>query len=128
MNKCIFICRPTTDPKISENVENGEKKVARFTGAVTREYKRNNDPSADFFQMVAFSKQAEYIDKYVKKGDKISVVGRMQNNNYDSDGKTVYGFQYIIESVKLEEKNKNTQSSTGEEFLQADQDIPFDQK
>jgi single-strand DNA-binding protein len=77
--------------------------ITNFTVAVNKQ--RANDgtgPTADFIRVTAFGKTAELVDRYLKKGRKVSVEGRIQNNNYtDKDGKTVYRDDVIANRVEF---------------------------
>ena len=89
MNKIILMGRLTKDPEIKYS--QGEKPVAigRFSVAVNKKYKREGGPTADFFNCTAFGRQAEFIEKYLKKGSKVLITARLENNNYEKDGKLV---------------------------------------
>lgn len=77
------------------------KMVALFNVAVNRKYtKPGEERKADFFNLIAFGKTGEFIEKYFHKGQSIALVGRLQNNNYeDKDGKKHYGNDIIVEEV-----------------------------
>ena len=98
MNKLEFMGRLTNDVEARYTTDN--KMVASFSIAVNRSYvKQGEERKADFFNIVAFGKQAEFIQKYFSKGQMIALVGRLQNNNYVKEGKTVYHNQIIAEEV-----------------------------
>lgn len=105
-NKLFMTGRLTKEPEI--RYTNDGKAIARFSLAVDRNYK---DAPTDFFNMVCFDKTAEFVEKYLKKGAKILVEGKLQNNNYEKDGKKVYSDQIIADRVEFCE-SKNTQSNT----------------
>ena len=76
MNKVFLIGRLTRDPQVSyANTASGSSAVARYTLAVDRRFKRDGDATADFIPCVAFGKQAEFAEKYLRQGMKIAVVG-----------------------------------------------------
>ena len=54
---------------------------------------------ATAIQWTLWGKQAENAAEYLGKGSHVNVVGRLQNNNYDKDGSTVYGFQFTCEEL-----------------------------
>lgn len=131
MNKVILMGRLTKDPEI----RGGEKSsVARFPIAVERQFKKDGD-TADFFDITAFGKQAEFAGKHLTKGVKILLSGRIENNNYTGkDGKKVYSNQIIAESIEFTESKKaaaeNTKKPADDGFLKipddiADEDLPF---
>lgn len=96
MNKVIFMGRLTADPEMKQS---GETTIARFNLAVDRRGKRDE---ADFFNCTAFGKLAEFVGKWLNKGSKILLEGRIQNNNYtDREGRKVYGFQVIADSIEF---------------------------
>lgn len=88
MNKIIMMGRLTRNPE----VRSAETTlVAKFTLAVNRKYKKEDEPEADFFNCTAFGKQAEFVEKYLHKGLKMLISGRVQNNNYTNrDGQKIY--------------------------------------
>ena len=100
MNKVILMGRLTRDAEIF-----GQKtKVARFTLAVDRNY---GEDETDFFNCVSFGKQADFVEKYLKKGTKILLTGRLQNNNYeDKQGNKVTATQIITEEIEFAESKK----------------------
>lgn len=98
MNRVILCGRITRDPSI----RNGNTTVANYTLAVDRD-KEN----ADFISCVAFSKQAEFAEKYLKKGMKILVEGRINTGSYtDKNGKVVYTTDVIIDRHEFVEKKQ----------------------
>lgn len=103
MNKIIMMGRLTKDPEVRYA---GEKNTAtaRYSIAVERRFKREEDPDADFFNLVSFGKTAEFVEKYLRKGTKIVVEGEVRNNNYtNKDGQMVYSNEFLINSVEFAE-------------------------
>ena len=95
MNKVILIGRLTKD---AETRYSGETAVARYSLAVDRKYKKEGEQTADFINCVAFGKNGEFAEKYLHKGMKIAVTGRIQTGSYkDKDGKTVYTTDIVVE-------------------------------
>lgn len=83
MNKSIMMGRVVNEPDLRyTQTENGELAIANFRLAVNRKFVRRGDPEADFFSCTAFGRKAEFAEKYLFKGIKILVEGRMQNDNY----------------------------------------------
>ena len=109
MNK-IHICgRLTRDPETRTG--NGTQ-VTRYTVAVDRRFKRDGEQEADFFNCTAFGKGAEFADKYLRKGTKVIVTGRMQQDNYtNKDGQKVYTWQLVVEEQEFAE-SKNASAET----------------
>lgn len=95
--------------------------IASFSVAVNRKFKRDNEPEADFFNCTAFGKQAEFIEKYLKKGTKILLSGRLQNDNYtNKEGQKVYGVKVMVEEIEFAESkgtaDAETQQTTQPQF------------
>lgn len=110
MNKVILMGRLTRDPEIRYSQGATTTAVARFSIAVDRRFKREGEPDADFFNCTAFGKQAEFIERYIFKGTKIVLTGRVQNNNYTNrDGQMVYSTVVMVEEVEFAE-SKNAQA------------------
>ena len=92
MNKVILMGRLTRDPMVRYSQGEKPMAVARYTLAVDRRFKREGEPTADFISCVAFGKQGEFAEKYLRKGTKIAVSGRIQTGSYTNrDGVKVYG-------------------------------------
>ena len=62
--------------------------IARYTLAVNRRFKRQGEPEADFINCVAFGKTGEFAEKYFKKGQMVSVVGRLQVRSWEDKDAT----------------------------------------
>jgi len=113
MNKIILMGRLTRDPEVRYSQGNTQTAIARFSLAVDRKFKRDGEPDADFFNCVAFGKQAEFIEKYLKQGTKIVTSGRLQNNNYtNKDGQKVFNVEIFVEEIEFAE-SKRTDSDYG---------------
>ena len=110
MNKTILIGRLTKDPEVRRNDEG--KIFARYTLAVDRKFKAVVDTqTADFINCVAFGKNGEFAEKYLCKGKKIGVIGRIQTGSYtNKDGQKVYTTDVIVEEHEFVE-SKNSDSS-----------------
>lgn len=104
MNKVNLIGRLTRDV---ETRYSGETAIARYTLAVDRRFRKDGEQNADFISCVAFGKSGEFAEKYLKKGMKIAVSGRIQTGSYDDkDGKKVYTTDVVIEEHEFcESKN-----------------------
>lgn len=104
MNKVIMVARLTHDPEVRYSQGASQTAVARFSIAVPRKFKREGEPDCDFFNCTAFGKQAEFAERYLFKGTKVVIVGRLQNNNYtNKDGQMVYGVQIMVEEIEFAE-------------------------
>lgn len=95
MNKVILMGRLTADPEVRYS---GEMAIARYTLAVDRKYKKEGESTADFIGCVAFGKNGEFAEKYLRKGMKIAVTGRIQTGSYtDKEGRKVYTTDVVVE-------------------------------
>ena len=107
MNKVILIGRLTKDPETRYSQGQNSTCISRYSLAVDRQFKRDGEQTADFLNCVAFGKQGEFAEKYLKKGAKIAVTGRLQTGSYtDKDGKKVYTTDVVVESHEFVESKK----------------------
>lgn len=119
MNKAVICGRLTRDPEIRRTQgQQAELTIARFTLAVDRRIKRDNEPAADFIQCVAFGKIGEFAEKYLKQGTKVIASGRIQTGSYtDRDGKKVYTTDVVLEECEFAESKASQQGSgSGKSF------------
>lgn len=123
MNKTILIGRLARDPEL-KTTQNG-KFVATFTLAVNRRFKQEGQPQADFFNIVAWAKQAETICNYLGKGQQIALSGRLQSRSYDAqDGSKRYVTEVILEEFDfVGYKNENNNQNAA---LKNDHPLEFD--
>lgn len=108
MNKVILTGRLTRDPEI--RYSQGAKPIAtaRYTLAVDRKFKQDGGQNADFINCVAFGKGAEFAEKYLEKGTKISTVGRIQTGSYTNrDGQKVYTTDVVVEEQEFCERKSS---------------------
>lgn len=122
MNRVILIGRLTKEPKITY-ATNGDNKtcVARYTLAVERAYKKEGSDSADFINCVAFGKNGEFAQKYLDKGVKICVEGRIQTGSYeDKSGTKRYTTDIVVERHEFCEKKANTSQNEPQSSPQND--------
>ena len=111
MNKVLMCGRLTRDPDVRYG--DNQKAVARFSLAVDRRFVRDGDPTADFFNCTAFGKTAEVVEKYVTKGTKLIITGRIQNDNYtNKDGQTVYSVQILVDELEFAESKRSSEGSS----------------
>ena len=100
MNKVILVGNLTRDPELSTT--NSGVSVCRFSIAVQRRFGGDNGPQADFFNIVVWRGQAENCSKFLKKGSKCGVVGRLQNSSYEaSDGTKRYTTDIVADEVEV---------------------------
>ena len=113
MNKVILMGRLTRDPEVRYSQGASQTAVARFSLAVDRRFKREGEPDADFFNCTVFGKQAEFAERYLRKGVKIVVCGRIQNDNYtNKDGQMVYSVRVMVDEIEFAE-SKNASGESG---------------
>ncbi len=115
MNKVILMGRLTRDPDIRQGQGDNATLIARYTLAVDRRFRRDgSDQTADFISVVAFGKSAEFIEKYVHKGTKLVVTGRIQTGSYtNKEGQKVYTTDVVAEDQEFaESKNASSGSSS----------------
>ena len=109
MNKVIEIGRLTRDPEIRYSQGASSTCIARYTLAVDRKFKQEGQPTADFINCIAFGKLGEFAEKYLHKGVKIAVVGRIQTGSYkNKDGNTVYTTDVVVEEQEFCESKANS--------------------
>ncbi|MCR5272455.1 MAG: single-stranded DNA-binding protein [Lachnospiraceae bacterium] len=119
MNKVILVGRLTRDPDIRYS-QGGEQPmaVARYTLAVDRRNRRDNNgdnaQTADFIGCVAFGRQGEFAERYLHKGMKIAVIGRIQTGSYtNKDGQKVYTSDVVVEEHEFVESKAASDASIG---------------
>ena len=97
MNHVVLIGRLVRDPEIRYSQGEKPMAVAKYTLAVDRRYKRENEPTADFIRCISFGKNAEFAEKYMTQGLKFAVEGSIQTGSYQNkDGQTVYTTDVIV--------------------------------
>lgn len=136
MNKVFLTGRLTKDVELRYTTNNTP--VAQFSLAVNRDYtNQNGEREADFINIVVWKKSAENCSKYLNKGSKIAVDGKIQTRKYQNqDGNNRYITEVIAERVEfLDTKKKETQNVTNSEeknpfeemseIVEQDIDVPF---
>ena len=107
MNKVVLLGRVVRDPEV-RYTQNNNTMVCSFSLAVNRRFKQEGQPDADFINIVAWNKTAEFVAKYFTKGQQVAVVGRIQTRNYDnSEGKKVYVTEVVAEEVHFADSKKD---------------------
>lgn len=114
MNKVILMGRLTRDPEVRYSQGDNSMAIARYSLAVDRRFKRDGDEqTADFINCVAFGKSGEFAEKYLHKGTKIVVVGRIQTGSFtNKDGQKVYTTDVVVEEQEFAE-SKNGGGGSG---------------
>ena len=102
MNKVVLVGRLTRDPEVRYSQGDSATAVARYTVAVDRRFKRDNEPTADFIPCVVFGRSAEFAEKYFRQGMRVLVTGRIQTGSYtNKDGQRVYTTDIIVEDQEF---------------------------
>ena len=111
MNKVILMGRLTRDPEVRYSAGENALAIARYTLAVDRRFKRDGDQTADFIGCVAFGKLGEFAEKYLRKGTKVVVTGRIQTGSYtNKDGQKVYTTDVVVEEQEFAESKSSSDS------------------
>nr|DAL74719.1 MAG TPA: Single strand binding protein [Caudoviricetes sp.] len=135
MNKVILIGRLVADPEVKYSQGENSSAIARYRLAVDRRFKREGEQTADFIPCVSLGKNGEFAEKYLRKGTKIAVVGRIQTGNYtNKDGQKVYTTDVVVEEHEFCE-SKSSGSAGDSAYGQSDgfmnvpdglnEDLPF---
>ena len=134
MNKIILMGRLTRDPEV-RYTQKDNTPVARYSLAVDKKFKRDDGITADFFNIVAFGKFAEFTEKYLRRGTKMLITGRVQTGTYEKDGIKISFFEVIVEEQEFAESrntalsdsstNSNSGITTDEQgFMHIPDDFP----
>lgn len=116
MNKVILMGRLTRDPDVRYTNGDNPMCIARYTLAVDRKYKKDGEQNADFIPCVAFGKAGEFTEKYLKKGTKMAITGRIQTGSYtNKDGVKVNTTEVVIEDQEFAESKGNDSKSQNKE-------------
>ena len=108
MNKVILMGRLIRDPDVKYTAGDNPMAIARYTLAVDRRFKKENEATADFISCVAFGKAAEFAEKYFRQGIRIVVSGRIQTGSYTNrDGNKVYTTDVVVEEQEFAESKNN---------------------
>ena len=108
INRVVLVGRITRDPETQQT--NTGIPYVRFSLAVNRPFKdQNGERQADFINCIAWRQQADFLQKFVKKGNQLAIEGRIQTNSYvDANGNNRQAFDILVESVSnLEPASKN---------------------
>lgn len=134
MNKIILMGRLTKNPEV-RYTQTSNILVATFSLAVNRKIaKQGEERQTDFINIVAWNKTGEFCSKYLKKGQQIAIVGRLQTRNYEDNNaqkhyivEVVAEEVYFADSKKETAENNNLENQFGNEIFNAndDSDLPF---
>ena len=116
MNKAILSGRLTRDPEVRYSQGEQATAIARYTLAVDRRGRgtKEGEQTADFISCVAFGKAGEFAEKYLKKGTKMIVTGRIQTGSYtNKEGVKVYTTEVVVEEQEFAESKNSSQGNNG---------------
>ena len=139
VNNVVLVGRLTKDVEL-KYTQSGMA-VAKFILAVNRQFKKDGQPDADFIACTAFSKTAENLANFMRKGSQIAVIGNIQTGSYDKDGTRVYTTDVICNNIQFLESRQEQQGGQQQQQYQAppqqqqqkpqyqqpmsDEDLPF---
>lgn len=106
MNTLHIMGRLTADPEITSTT--GGTTIARYTVAVDRRYAKDGQQKADFFPCNSFGKQAEFAERYLKKGTKVAISGEMRLDTVQKDGKNVTYPKVAVNEIEFAESKKES--------------------
>ena len=101
MNSIALVGRLTKDPEVRRG--NEDLCIARYTLAVDR-----RGEGTDFLPCIAFGRGGEFAEKYLKKGMKIAVTGRLQSGSYEKDGRKIYTYDVVVDNHEFCESKKTS--------------------
>ena len=124
MNKVILMGRLTKDPELKYSTGERQMAVAKYTLAVDRRVK-GNEKETDFINCIAFGKNAEFTEKYFKKGQRVLIEGRIQTGSYiNKDGKTVYTTDVIVDSGEFADSKGASDYTSTSSYTQSQRPTP----
>lgn len=129
LNKVVMVGRLAQEPELKKT-PNG-KSVVSTSLAVQRDYKENGEKKADFFPIVVWGKSADNFHSWLKKGQLISVSGRLQTRSYESQqGQQVYVTEIVVEQFYPLERKEHENNNVSQESLPSEppvneSDFPF---
>lgn len=113
MNKVILMGRLTRDPDVKYTTGDNAMAIARYTLAVDRKYKKDGEQTADFIGCVAFGKAGEFAEKFLHRGTKVVITGRIQTGSYTNrDGQKVYTTDVVVEDHEFAESKNASNGAT----------------
>ena len=112
MNHIVIMGRLTADAEITSST-NGTT-IARYTVAVDRRFAKEGQQKTDFFNCNSFGKQAEFAEKYLKKGTKVVLSGEMRLDLVQKDGKNVTYPKIAVSDIEFAESKRDQNQETTE--------------
>lgn len=109
MNRAVLMGRLTRDPEVRHSQGENPIAIARYTLAVDRRGRKgDNDPAADFINIVAFDRAGEFAEKHFRKGMRVLVSGRIQTGSYTNrEGRRIYTMDVVVEEQEFAEGRKD---------------------
>nr|DAM51665.1 MAG TPA: Single strand binding protein [Caudoviricetes sp.] len=121
--------RLTRDPEIRYKQDAEPMAIARYSLAVDKRFKREGEQKADFIPCVAFGKQGEFAERYFRKGQLVSVAGRLQVRNWeDNEGKKRVTTEVVVEEQYFAESKKDDQGTVKEKNKAPEGFRPIDEE
>ncbi len=115
LNKAILMGRLTKDPVLTTTPAG--LSVARFTLAIDRRFQRQGEErQTDFLNIVAFSRNADFVSKYFVKGQLAIVTGSIQTRSWEQDGQRRYATEIVADEINFGGSKKDNPSSSSESF------------
>ncbi len=139
MNKTMLVGRLTRDPEVRYSKGEKPMAIARYTLAVNRNGKTaEGTPTADFISILAFGRDGEFAEKYLRKGMRILVEGHIQTGSYtNKEGQKIYTTDVVVERHEFVESKgvgtvaeaaPDSSASGSDEFIMPDnidEELPF---
>ena len=129
MNKVILMGRLTKDPEVRYSQGETTMAIARYSLAVDRRgVKREGEPTADFINIIAFGKAGEFAEKYLHKGTKVVITGRIQTGSYtNKNGQKVYTTDVVVEDQEFAESKASGNNATAASPVPASNEVGDDE-
>ena len=122
MNIVVLTGRLTADIEVKQT-QSGVS-FAKFCMAVDKDYKSGEERQANFINVTAWRQSAEFLAKYFKKGDGITISGSIDTNQYtDNDGNKRTSFEVVMNKAEFPIPKK---SHSGEAVSEAKSDAPLE--
>ena len=125
MNHVSLIGRLTKDPEVRYTSGQNQTAMAQFTVAVDRPGKAGEEKKADFPRVIAWGRQAEVCENYLKKGDRVGISGYIQTGSYEKDGRRIYTTDVVAREVHFLESKAKKKDDIPEGYQALDEGIPF---
>lgn len=127
MNKVIISGRLTRDPEVRYSQGVQPIAVVKISVAVSRRFKKEGEPDADFINCIAFGKTGEFISKYFNKGKMIGITGTIRTNSWtDNNGQKRYSTEIYVEEAEFLESKASYEGKSEDESFYTEQKIEDD--